>query len=210
MNDAKTPGKRVYIYLLIDTRNYEPFYLGVTRATDLRLYRHVLSANKADPRNPGKNARILEIEQAGRVVHLEVIQVLQPGEDWEALERAYIAHYRSRYPGFTNIHPGGRGYNPQVKANPTVLTCHHCGREYNVPRTIAPRSRFCSATCRGSTFPDPSKPIEAVSPEGQVFYYPSALAFSKEHPGFSRGLISQVCNGTRKTHKGWVFRFRNP
>ena len=64
-----------------------------------------------------------------------------------------------------------------------------------------------SEAMRGENNPNPPKPVEALDQESskRVFYFKSIM--DAERAGFSRGHVCECCNGKRKTHKGYIWRY---
>ena len=56
--------------------------------------------------------------------------------------------------------------------------------------------------------PNMSKRVQAYDKQGNlVFDFPSAM--EAERQGFNQGHISSCCNGKRKSHKGYIWRYAN-
>jgi hypothetical protein len=72
-----------YIYALTDPRNDKFFYVGVTTNPDRRLRRHL-----TDAKNEGVSRVVLEVEEAGLSVGLEIL---------EEVEDLYMKFSREKY-----------------------------------------------------------------------------------------------------------------
>jgi len=92
------PDNIEYVYLLVDPRDYEPFYVGRTKDPDTRLSAHINDGRRYEPDPDGtKPAIISNLLDDGLTPIMRVIEVttaryapLREYEWWEALlERGY-------------------------------------------------------------------------------------------------------------------------
>lgn len=96
----------VYIYVLIDPRDEEIFYVGKARNPYKRLHLHNTKARKGDPTPNG--IRIREILAAG---HKPVISLVEQTtmEKFQERERHFIKMLRDAGYLLTNVSAGGGG-----------------------------------------------------------------------------------------------------
>jgi hypothetical protein len=111
------PDAPIYIYGLVDPRTDLIRYVGVADDPENRLIRH-LYQRKAD--KTYKNRWLSKLWEKGLRPTIRIIDIVDPTcEDWETIERFYIAAYRAVGFSLTNASAGGsgtRGYVPTPTA----------------------------------------------------------------------------------------------
>ena len=115
-------NKKVFIYVLIDPRNNEIFYVGYTNNPKIRLNAHININGKKREKNNYKDNVIYKILQLGLKPEMKIIdecdriynEELKVYEH-ERLERYYIKKYREEGIRLTNLTDGGGDTNHQLK-----------------------------------------------------------------------------------------------
>lgn len=108
-----------YVYMLIDPRTHEPFYIG--KGSGDRVSFHIRESNHSQTSNPLKTNVIKRIQDLGLQVGTKIVQESMAETEAFNLERALIAQYGRRNMGtgcLTNMSDGGEGnsgraYNPE-------------------------------------------------------------------------------------------------
>lgn len=129
-----------YIYALIDPRDNEARYIGVTKDVYSRLDRHVKNASKVDDR---KGRWISELEKLGLSPELEILETIKGGPD--VVDE--IALERERF-----------WTNEFLKSGASLLNVHNVphtkpqrqtqSRQHNDVQNIAPMTPFGEARAR--------------------------------------------------------------
>lgn len=97
---VKIVGKELLgAYMLVDPRNEEIFYIGISKNMQRRYKQHLACCGL----NYEKNTRIQEILQAGFLPRMGVIEEEIPRHKAKDQERYWIRHYRSLGAKLTNI-----------------------------------------------------------------------------------------------------------
>jgi len=104
---ASQPENVYYVYMLVDSRDNKPFYIG--KGTGFRYEAHVNEANKTsddDSKESDKLKRIKEIEKNGGQVKHFIVRWNLTEQEAFAVEAALIDY--SKYLGYelTNIQSG--------------------------------------------------------------------------------------------------------
>jgi hypothetical protein len=98
-------GERT-VYVLIDPRDHQVRYVGVTKGTlSHRLRQHMASIGRGTHRA----AWLSKLRRMGLRPYIEQVQVV-PASDWVAAERYWIGFYRTIGCPLTNTTNGGEGF----------------------------------------------------------------------------------------------------
>ena len=83
----------------------------------------------------------------------------------------------------------------------------HLSEEHRRKISDAHKGKTLSDGTRRKISETESRPVEAIDPETglRVYYFKSGM--DAELAGFAHSAISACCNGKRKTHKGYIWRF---
>jgi hypothetical protein len=164
----------VSIYALCDYPSMEPRYIGKTSVSlGRRLSQHISASNKKRlPVHRWINKRIA----SGRTVVIDLIEVVNNGDDWAAREREWIKRLRENGRSL-NLTDGGEGLSGHVfseehrrKISDAIktgefITCEQCGNKaWRKPSEIKKGdSRFCSKVCYQKSQIGVSKPVSDMA-----------------------------------------------
>lgn len=95
----------IYIYALLCPQG-EIRYIGKTNNPQLRLSQHMKTAASGKVKHYTANW-INSLLAAGQKPHMEIVQQVPEGEDWQAYEIRAIAEFRAEGHRLTNSTPGG-------------------------------------------------------------------------------------------------------
>lgn len=146
--------KKYSLYELVDPRNGEPFYIGITTNPKQRQRDHCATHKKEMKDNPLKTQRVVEIKSAKLKPAIRVLVEDLDYEDACKLEVKTIKEKRLQGYDITNISPGGntiseetkkrfsdshKGYkkSPEYIAN---WVKSRKGKKYNTKKVIANRA----------------------------------------------------------------------
>lgn len=105
MTDKITPAKIISVYVLIDPRNGQVRYVGVTSNPKQRLRDHIRTAKKEKHH---RATWINSLLSEGLTPVMDIIDETN-NEEWQQCEIAWIAHYRGLGYDLVNATDGGEG-----------------------------------------------------------------------------------------------------
>lgn len=96
--------KRVFIYGLFDPRNGVIRYIGKAADLKVRMFGHL-----SDKRRVHKVHWIEQLKACGMSPSMCILEICEPGSDWEEAEKFWIAYHRFIGTRLTNSTNGGEG-----------------------------------------------------------------------------------------------------
>lgn len=93
---------RWYVYLLVDSRDGRPFYVG--KGTGRRAWKHAPEGRGSRVTNDHKAARLKDMRSAAAELIVQIVARFDDEDDAYAFERAMI----ETLPALTNISPGSQ------------------------------------------------------------------------------------------------------
>lgn len=175
-------GKITYIYVLINPFLGNIFYCGKTINPWKRLNWHLNDA-KLD-RGCSKEVRryIKKILDRGEEPRFKVVYTVKVGEDWEQVEKDFIAYYRSKY-DLLNSSDGGWGHE--------AGKFHLTEEQIDHLRKINSKALYCYDSKTGKLIQE----------------YPSASVAARKLNLFSNQ-ITQVAKRKITATGGYIFRYK--
>ncbi len=209
------------IYALCEP-DYTPRYVGKTvRYLHERHKAHIASARK--PRLPVHRWIAKRVAAGDRLV-IRLIEYVQPGDDWAARERHWIADYRARGHALLNLTDGGEGlaghrftqaHKDKIAAGlrtGATFACETCGTTFWRKRREISKGdcRFCSRPCYAASLKGISRPVPTVCTERGIAAAAAARKArthcKRGHPLSGENLYltstgGRACKSCRQIHK---------
>ena len=207
------------IYKIINSINNKIYVGQTSKSSEYRFKKHVKDALKSD--------RPYAIHSAMRKYgaekfSIEMIQECSTFEEANTLEAYYIEQLNSLCPNGYNIRPGGNN-SPHSESTKDKISQSKIGGKLSEShkRHISESGKGRVGCWKGKKLPDEAKIKMSISRTGKpgtnnrsvicletsVVY--DSVSSAAKHFGCSPSKIYRVCQGKRKTTRGFSFRFKD-
>ena len=214
-------GNATRIYALCEFPGMEPRYVGKTVQSLLMRLRGHLRVARRSARLP-VHRWLAKREREGKQVCIKWIETVEPGDDWQARERHWIAALRIEGAAILNLTEGGEGlaghtFSEEHKAKISAallsgaeFACIQCGTTFWRKKNQIQKGhiKYCSTHCYQSAQIGKPKnsavPVAAINAAAQARR--NQTECKRGHPLNGENLFitssgSRGCKECRKIHK---------
>jgi hypothetical protein len=188
------------IYILIDPITNEIRYVGKANNVKERFKNH---KNRCRDTNTYKRHWINKLRLKGLYPELEVIDIV-PISEWHYWEKFWISYFKSIGCRLTNTTSGGDG---SVCGNKTSFKPGHT--PWNKGYSPSEETKLKISNALKGNVPFNRKPVIQYDLLGNKIQEYLSCHHAAKTLNTSSIRISDVCNGNRKTHKKYIFKFKN-
>lgn len=188
------------IYILIDPTTNEIKYVGKANNIKERFKNH---KNRCRDTNTYKRHWINKLRLKGLYPELEVIDIV-PISEWHYWEKFWISYFKSIGCRLTNTTSGGDG---SVCGNKTSFKHGHT--PWNKGSSPSKETKLKISNALKGNIPFNRKPVIQYDFLGNKIQEFLSCHHAAKALNTSPIRISDVCNGNRKTHKKYIFKFKN-
>ena len=188
------------IYILIDPTTNEIKYVGKANNIKERFKNH---KNRCRDTNTYKRHWINKLRLKGLYPELEVIDIV-PVSEWHYWEKFWISYYKSIGCKLTNTTFGGDG---ATSSNQTSFKPGHVS--WNKGCTPSKETRTKISNALKGNIPWNRKAVLQYDLNNKFITEYLSCHHAAKALNTSPIRISDVCNGNRKTHKKYIFKFKN-
>jgi len=227
--------KKYYVYILIDPRDDQPFYVG--KGQDDRMYRHVWcvkSESKKKHTNPIRNKRIRELLAEGVQPKYKQKFFISEQEAFDE-EIKMIIKYGKLIDGtgiLTNMQDGGKGGTGKNKKTVYQYDDSKLITTFNSAASAADSMGVTSGSIRAACNPNikqgtrikgflwsylplppasknqKERPIQQLNNNGQLIKEFQSGSQAAKELGLDRANIQSCCVGRNKTSGGYMWRYK--
>jgi len=173
-------------------------YVGITTATlNLRKVEHYSRARKGS-----KYAIHNALNKYGEDVKWEVLTVCSSYEEAKEMEVKFIAELNTLAPNGYNLTSGGDGTKGYKATGQHIERLSQSHKGYIMPQEQKDKIK---KSLTGILHKDARKLVATNIESGEKTFFESIT--KAQLSGFSRPEISKVCNGKRKSHKGYYWEY---